>query len=265
MKLPKPSIKLPKPGGNKAAESDASTSGKLPRFHLKNGFLKKNLVTLIAIAVLLVGTGTAYGTLATRDVDRGDDPVSGVNEDRYQVLVSGEGYTLTKQQERNYKLQKKQNEVNAARAAQNAQDPTTIRTSNGMRTYRTSNYRYRYNRSSSYTSTGTIYLSSNLYSQLKTRTNWKAGDEVKFYVTAYTYLHNALYTVDPEGVSEIYSSLAPGVHADLAANRAYWRQFEGKVSEASDKAYDSFLKNYDQELGRKSYGAVVDLLMAYYG
>lgn len=84
------------------------------------------------------------------------------------------------------------------------------------------------------------------------------------WLTGYTYLHNALYTADPEGTMEIYYSLSPDVLADLAANSAYWKQFESEVSEASDKAYDSFLKNYDQELGRKSYGAVVDLLMAYY-
>lgn len=42
-------------------------------------------------------------------------------------------------------------------------------------------------------------------------------------------------------------------------------QFESPVSKAADSAYSGFLQSYDQELGSKSYGAVVDLLVAYYG
>ena len=191
MKLPKPGkVKLPKPG-----------KMKLPAFRMKSGFLKKNLITLIAAAVLVIGTGTAYGTLATRDADRGFDPIEGVNQDRYQVLVSGEGYKLTKLQERNYKLQKKQNEVNAAQAAQNAQNnPTTIRTSSGSRVYRTSNYRYRYRGSSSYRTSGTVFISTNIYSQKSTKLNWKAGDEFSFMVTAYSYKNGKKQTVPKDNI-----------------------------------------------------------------
>ena len=195
MKLPKPgNVKLPKPGkmpGNL----------KLPAFHMKNGFLKKNLITLIAAAVLIIGTGTAYGTLATREADRGFDPIEGVNQDRYQVLVSGEGYKLSKIQERNYKLQKKQNEVNAAQAAQTAQNnPTTIRTSSGSRVYRTSNYRYRPRTSSSYNTTGTVFISTNIYSQKSSKPNWKSGDEFSFMVTAYTYKNGKKTTLSKDNI-----------------------------------------------------------------
>lgn len=197
MKLPKPGkVKLPKPGKAKLPKP-----GKLPAFQIKSGFLKKNLITLIAAAVLIIGTGTAYGTLATREADRGFDPIEGVNQDRYQVLVSGEGYKLTKLQERNYKLQKKQNEVNAAQAAQNAQNnPTTIRTSSGSRVYRTSNYRYRYRGSSSYNTSGTVFISTNIYSQKSTKMNWKAGDEFSFMVTAYTYKNGKKHTVPKDNI-----------------------------------------------------------------
>lgn len=51
----------------------------------------------------------------------------------------------------------------------------------------------------------------------------------------------------------------------LRVNNAYWRQFDSPVSEAADSAYSGFLQSYDQELGSRSYGAVVDLLVAYYG
>ena len=203
MKLPKPgNVKLPKPGKVKLPKPGKMPGNlKLPAFHMKSGFLKKNLLTLIAAAVLVIGTGTAYGTLATREADRGFDPVEGVNQDRYQVLVSGEGYKLSKIQERNYKLQKKQNEVNAAQAAQNAMNnPTTIRTSSGYRTYRTSNYRYRYRGSRSYSTSGTVFISTNIYSQKNTKMNWRAGDEFSFIVTAYTYKNGKKNTVSKDNI-----------------------------------------------------------------
>ena len=53
--------------------------------------------------------------------------------------------------------------------------------------------------------------------------------------------------------------------ADLRANNAYWRSFETKSAEISEKIYDSFLKSYGQDSGIHSYGAVVDLLIAWYG
>lgn len=203
MKLPKPgNVKLPKPGKVKLPKPGKMPGNlKLPAFHMKNGFLKKNLITLIAAAVLIIGTGTAYGTLATREADRGFDPIEGVNQDRYQVLVSGEGYKLSKIQERNYKLQKKQNEVNAAQAAQTAQNnPTTIRTSSGSRVYRTSNYRYRPRTSSSYNTTGTVFISTNIYSQKSSKPNWKSGDEFSFMVTAYTYKNGKKTTLSKDNI-----------------------------------------------------------------
>ena len=88
MKLPNlEKVKKMKPGGNKLPGPK--------RFHIKNRFLQKNLLSLIVVAVLAIGTGTAYGTLSSHAVDRGKDPVNGVNKDRYQVLVSGKGYKLT--------------------------------------------------------------------------------------------------------------------------------------------------------------------------
>ena len=203
MKLPKPgNVKLPKPGKVKLPKPGKLPGNlKLPAFQMKSGFLKKNLITLIAAAVLIIGTGTAYGTLATRDADRGFDPIEGVNQDRYQVLVSGEGYKLTKMQERNYKLQKKQNEVNAAQAAQNAMNnPTTIRTSSGYRTYRTSNYRYRYRGNNSYNTTGTVFIATNIYSQKSTKMNWNAGDDFSFIVTAYIYKNGKKDTLSKDEI-----------------------------------------------------------------
>ena len=81
---------------------------------------------------------------------------------------------------------------------------------------------------------------------------------------AYTHLGNALYRADPAAWEEIYSGLDEDVKRDFAANRAYWLQFETPVREASNTVYEGFLQSYDQDLGLKSYGACVDLLVNYY-
>ena len=44
----------------------------------------------------------------------------------------------------------------------------------------------------------------------------------------------------------------------------YWKQFETPVQTVSNAVYEGFLQSYDQELGLKSYGACVDLLVNYY-
>ncbi|MBR0353414.1 MAG: DUF3810 domain-containing protein [Oscillospiraceae bacterium] len=83
-------------------------------------------------------------------------------------------------------------------------------------------------------------------------------------VLAYTHLGNALYDADNESWKEIYSGLNEKVLTDLKANREYWQRFETPVQKASNTVYESFLYSYDQDLGLKSYGACVDLLVNYY-
>ena len=189
MKLPKPGkIKLPKPRADKPAGDKGDILSKIGGFRIKNRFLQKNLISLIVIAVLAIGTGTVYGTLSSRDADRGEDPVYGVNQDRYQVLVSGEGYKLSKKQEKDYKLQKKQNEVNAANALQN---PNTISYPNGYRTFRSSSsyrsIRYKYNSHYSYKSSKKPRITSDVSSEINKLDNPVAGDTFKIKVTAYAY------------------------------------------------------------------------------
>ncbi len=81
---------------------------------------------------------------------------------------------------------------------------------------------------------------------------------------AYTHLGNALYEADRAAWEPIYDSLSEGVLRDFAANRAYWSQFDTPVQTVSNTVYENFLYSYDQDLGLKSYGACVDLLVNYY-
>lgn len=81
---------------------------------------------------------------------------------------------------------------------------------------------------------------------------------------AYTHLGNALYEADYDAWEDIYLSLNESVKRDFAANRLYWKQFETPVQKASNTVYEGFLHSYDQDLGLKSYGACVDLLVNYF-
>lgn len=84
------------------------------------------------------------------------------------------------------------------------------------------------------------------------------------YLMGYIHLGNALYRADRERWQAVYSLLPEEVIADLRYHSAYWAQFEGKTAEVSKKIYDTALKGYGQTDGIKSYGTVVDLLVAYY-
>lgn len=85
------------------------------------------------------------------------------------------------------------------------------------------------------------------------------------WLLGYIYLSNALYKQDTELWAKASEALSEEVLADLAANRAYWAKFEDTtISKVSDAVYESYLKSKGQELGLQSYGAVVDLLIAYY-
>lgn len=98
-------------------------------------------------------------------------------------------------------------------------------------------------------------------------TGLRSGDPAYRYSSAlmgYVHLSNALYTASYELWSQTGGYLNEQVRADLADNRAYWQQFETPVEEAAGKVYDNFLQTYGQELGMRSYGACVDLLVAYY-
>ncbi|MBQ9459700.1 MAG: DUF3810 domain-containing protein [Oscillospiraceae bacterium] len=84
------------------------------------------------------------------------------------------------------------------------------------------------------------------------------------WLLGYIHLSNALYAADAETWREIRLYLPEGAEADLLAASDYWAQYESPVSETGEKIYDSVLRGYGDELGMKSYGAVVDLLVLYY-
>ena len=84
------------------------------------------------------------------------------------------------------------------------------------------------------------------------------------YLMGYIHLSNALYRADRERWEGVYAMLPETVIADLRYHSAYWAQFEGPTATVSEKIYDATLKGYGQTDGIRSYGTVVDLLVAYY-
>lgn len=90
--------------------------------------------------------------------------------------------------------------------------------------------------------------------------------EYSGYLSGYVYLYNALYSANPDAAREIRDALPDCVRVDLARNNEYWNQYrDGAIRKASVKIYDGILKSYGDERGMKSYGDMVDLLVAYYG
>lgn len=75
---------------------------------------------------------------------------------------------------------------------------------------------------------------------------------------------NALYAADAERYAELAGRMSDGMRRDLAAHRDYWKAFEGPLEEKASQINDSYLKHNEQADGVKSYGAVVDLLLAYF-
>lgn len=81
----------------------------------------------------------------------------------------------------------------------------------------------------------------------------------------YVHLGNALYQADRELWAQAASLLSEEVWRDFDANSAYWEPYKDTLTaQVSSTLNDGMLKSHGQELGERSYGAVVDLLVSYY-
>lgn len=82
---------------------------------------------------------------------------------------------------------------------------------------------------------------------------------------AFVTAGNALYEQNQDYYFQIADKLSEGVINDLRANSQYWMQYEDTViSTISNKVNDTYLKANDQSDGVKSYGRMLDLLLAKY-
>lgn len=83
-------------------------------------------------------------------------------------------------------------------------------------------------------------------------------------LAALSYSINALRKSSPEIYSKLFLTFNKGVLNDLKYNQEFWAKYSGPIEKINDKINDTYLKSQNQKSGTKSYGAMVDLLLADY-
>lgn len=81
---------------------------------------------------------------------------------------------------------------------------------------------------------------------------------------ALRYASNALYLHDQERYWELMDKYSEKVLRDSKAISEYWQQYDSPIQEISSSINNAFLKSNMQSDGVKSYGRMVDLLIAEY-
>ena len=72
-----------------------------------------------------------------------------------------------------------------------------------------------------------------------------------------------LRNADKEAYTRVIDSLSPRVKADINAYHDHWEKYEGKTAEVSNSINNAYLVLNGEDDGVKSYGRVVDWLLAY--
>lgn len=81
-------------------------------------------------------------------------------------------------------------------------------------------------------------------------------------LAASVYAMNALARVDRDGHAELDARRASGVRRDLAALTAWAERYRGPAERVSQAVNNAYLKSQGQKEGVRSYGRMVDLLIA---
>lgn len=81
-------------------------------------------------------------------------------------------------------------------------------------------------------------------------------------VTSLAYVGNALSAVDRGRARAVLDGLSPAVRRDRKRVWEFWSRSEGALAPVAQASNDAYLKSQGQTQGVRSYGAVVDLLVA---
>lgn len=73
---------------------------------------------------------------------------------------------------------------------------------------------------------------------------------------------NQLYKTSSEKYYTLRDTYSEELNHDLAAHSIFWAKYEGPVAEKTEAVNNTYLKSNKQEDGVKSYGRMVDLLLA---
>ncbi len=174
---------------------------------------KKHIAAIIAVAVIGAGAGTVYGALQAQVEDLGENPVYGESEAKTQVLLEGKGYSLDKNQKKDYDLpqkleKKKDNKINKYNPSVPRINPN----------YPRSSYRFSGIRSSSYNSNKfKPSVTTNLRKLTKGET-FAAGEKITFWVEGKTYskanIKTKYYTVKSNGKKVKINESDSDTHAE---------------------------------------------------
>ncbi len=95
----------------------------------------------------------------------------------------------------------------------------------------------------------------------------EAGDAATAYsgvMLALIHCTNALYDANPAAFMAVRQNYSEGMVRDILAYNAYWERYDGAVEAAVNEINDGYLKHNRQQSGIKSYGLMVDLMLAWY-
>jgi hypothetical protein len=84
------------------------------------------------------------------------------------------------------------------------------------------------------------------------------------YLMGSWHVLKALYRASPERYQKVVATLGPGPLADLKEMREFWRRYETRLSEVSEKVNNTYLKVNRVKSGVENYGEVITLIMGYY-
>lgn len=94
-----------------------------------------------------------------------------------------------------------------------------------------------------------------------------SGDDSMVYsglMLALVHAGNALSNVSSETYSELWKSYSAQMRRDLDQYNEYLHAHEGETSEAVTEMNDNYLRAHGQTSGVRSYGEMVDLMLAFY-
>ena len=85
------------------------------------------------------------------------------------------------------------------------------------------------------------------------------------YMSAFVYALNRLANEDYAAATEVAKTVSAAVIRDDNAENKYWDQYEDTViSETTGQIYNEYLQSNNQSDGLKSYGKMLDLIIAWY-
>ena len=90
--------------------------------------------------------------------------------------------------------------------------------------------------------------------------------DFKYSGTVLALIHSmkALSLQDHELAATLSATYSEGLKRDIRNYNEFWKVYEGKVNETANKVNDTYLKGNGEKDGIKSYGRMVDLLLAHF-